>query len=50
MSPRETAEDPLNPQEFFLAVEGTPVPQGSKNAYLRGDRVVLVEANKAHKP
>lgn len=29
--------------DFF--VEGTPVPQGSKNAYVRGGRAVLVDAN-----
>lgn len=30
--------------DFF--VEGTPVPQGSKNAYVRGGRAVLVDANR----
>lgn len=30
--------------EFF--VEGTPMPQGSKNAYRRGGKVVLVESSK----
>lgn len=29
--------------DFF--VEGAPVPQGSKNAYVRGGRAVLVDAN-----
>ena len=29
--------------DFF--VEGTPVPQGSKNVYVRGGRAVLVDAN-----
>lgn len=29
--------------DFFVA--GTPVPQGSKNAYVRGGRAVLVDAN-----
>lgn len=29
--------------DFFA--EGTPVPQGSKNAYVRGGRAVLVDAN-----
>lgn len=33
---------------FFI--EGTPIPQGSKNAYMRGNRPVLVEANKKLKP
>lgn len=33
---------------FFI--EGTPIPQGSKNAYVRGGRAVLVEANKKLKP
>lgn len=30
--------------QFFI--EGTPVPQGSKNAYVRGGRAVLVETSK----
>lgn len=34
--------------DFF--VEGTPVPQGSKNAYVRGGRAVLVDANKRLRP
>lgn len=34
--------------DFF--VEGTPVPQGSKNAYVRGGRAVLVDANARLKP
>lgn len=34
--------------DFFA--EGTPVPQGSKNAYLRGGRAVLVDANARLKP
>ena len=28
-------------------VQGKPIPQGSKNGFIRGGRVVLVEANKA---
>lgn len=28
-------------------VPGKPIPQGSKNGFIRGGRVVLVEANKA---
>lgn len=31
-------------------VPGVPAPQGSKNAYRRGAKVVLVEASKALKP
>lgn len=42
---RETGQDML---DFF--VEGTPVPQGSKNAYVRGARAVLVDANRRLKP
>lgn len=34
--------------DFFA--EGTPVPQGSKNAYVRGGRAVLVDANTCLKP
>lgn len=34
--------------DFFA--EGTPVPQGSKNAYVRGGRAVLVDANARLKP
>lgn len=34
--------------DFFA--EGTPVPQGSKNAYVRGGRAVLVDANACLKP
>jgi len=30
--------------ELFIA--GTPAPQGSKNAFRRGNRIALVEANK----
>lgn len=30
--------------QAFIA--GTPIPQGSKNAYLRGKRCVVVDANK----
>lgn len=33
---------------FF--VNGTPAPQGSKNAYRRGDRTVLVESSKKVQP
>jgi Holliday junction resolvase RusA-like endonuclease len=29
-----------------VIIPGTPVPQGSKNAYLRGGRIVLVESAK----
>lgn len=35
--------------EVSLFVPGVPVPQGSKNAYVRNGRAVLVEANKNHK-
>lgn len=31
----------------MIAVSGTPIPQGSKQAYRTGDRIYLVEANKA---
>lgn len=34
--------------DFFA--EGTPAPQGSKNAYVRGGRAVLVDANARLKP
>lgn len=34
--------------DFFA--EGAPVPQGSKNAYVRGGRAVLVDANARLKP
>ena len=34
--------------QFFIA--GLPAPQGSKNAYLRGKKVVLVEASKKIEP
>lgn len=34
--------------DFFAG--GTPVPQGSKNAYVRGGRAVLVDANARLKP
>lgn len=33
-----------------IRVYGDPAPQGSKNAYRRGGKVLLVEANKALKP
>jgi len=33
-----------------MFIEGTPAPQGSKNAYQRGGRIVLVEASKNLKP
>lgn len=39
--PRKT---PHNAVSFF--VPGTPTPQGSKNAYIRGGRAILVETNK----
>jgi len=31
---------------LFFFVDGSPAPQGSKTAYVRGGRAVLVEANK----
>ncbi|MGP5083022.1 hypothetical protein ACTXJ8_14785 [Corynebacterium variabile] len=31
-------------------VPGVPAPQGSKNAYRRGNKVVLVESSKMVKP
>ena len=34
--------------DFFA--EGVPVPQGSKNAYVRGGRAVLVDANARLRP
>ena len=34
--------------DFFVG--GTPAPQGSKNAYVRGGRAVLVDANARLKP
>lgn len=34
--------------DFFA--EGAPVPQGSKNAYVRGGRAVMVDANASLKP
>jgi Holliday junction resolvase RusA-like endonuclease len=39
----------IDEAEFF--VRGLPIPQGSKNAYVRGNRAVLVEVNhrKLHK-
>lgn len=36
-------------KEVTFFVPGTPIPQGSKTAYVRGGRAVLVEANKNHK-
>ena len=33
-----------------MFIEGIPAPQGSKNAYQRGGRIVLVEASKKLKP
>jgi crossover junction endodeoxyribonuclease RusA len=33
------------PSSFTFFAEGTPRPQGSKRAFLRGGRIVLVEAN-----
>jgi crossover junction endodeoxyribonuclease RusA len=33
-----------------MFIPGTPAPQGSKNAYQRGGRIVLVEASKKLKP
>jgi len=32
--------------ELYFRVDGSPAPQGSKTAYVRGGRAVLVEANK----
>jgi len=32
--------------ELYFMVEGSPTPQGSKTAYVRGGRAVMVEANK----
>ena len=32
--------------ELYFEVDGSPTPQGSKSAYVRGGRAVLVEANK----
>lgn len=32
--------------EFQFALSGKPAPQGSKNAYNRGGRIVLVESSK----
>ena len=34
-------------QDFRLRVLGIPAPQGSKNAYVRAGRAILVEASKA---
>jgi crossover junction endodeoxyribonuclease RusA len=33
-------------KDLFFLVDGSPAPQGSKTAYVRGGRAVLVEANK----
>ena len=33
-------------KELYFRVEGVPTPQGSKTAYVRGGRAVLVESNK----
>lgn len=33
-------------KDLFFYVHGSPAPQGSKTAYVRGGRAVLVEANK----
>jgi crossover junction endodeoxyribonuclease RusA len=33
-------------KDLFFYVDGSPAPQGSKTAYVRGGRAVLVEANK----
>lgn len=33
-------------KDLFFMVDGSPAPQGSKTAYVRGGRAVLVEANK----
>ena len=32
--------------ELYFRVAGNPTPQGSKTAFVRGGRAVLVEANK----
>ena len=37
-------------QEVSFFVPGVPVPQGSKNAGVRGGRAYMWEANKKHKP
>jgi Holliday junction resolvase RusA-like endonuclease len=33
-------------KDLYFRVDGSPAPQGSKTAYVRGGRAVLVEANK----
>lgn len=40
--------NPHSDLTFF--VPGTPAPQGSKNAYRRGQKIVLVESSKKVKP
>lgn len=35
----------ISRSSFLFFVEGTPIPQGSKRAFVRGGRVSLVEAN-----
>jgi len=35
---------------MFIEIDGIAKPQGSKNAYQRGGRIVLVEASKLLKP
>lgn len=40
--------NPHSDLAFF--VPGTPAPQGSKNAYRRGQKIVLVESSKKVKP
>lgn len=36
-------------QSFRVFVPGHPAPQGSKTAFVRGGKAVLVEANRGHK-
>lgn len=36
--------------DLVVTVAGTPAPQGSKNAYQRGSRIVLVESSRKVKP
>ena len=35
----------ISRSSFLFFAEGTPVPQGSKRAFLRGGRISIVEAN-----
>lgn len=36
----------MNPPSLTFTVDGTPAPQGSKKAYNRGGRTILVESSK----